>query len=94
MIDFVLIYFLAAVFGMAGSVHFGQANLGTSSRLIAGGVGGSAGAGLFANGPGYAILISCFNGSFDIVGYMFAFSFSALVLVWGYNLAREGRAIL
>jgi len=94
MIDYLMVYLLTGVLGMAGSVHFGQANLTTSARLVAGGVGGSVGGSLFANGPGYAILISCFNGSFDLIGYMFAFSFSALVIVWGYNLAREGRAIL
>ena len=92
--EYWLIYFLAGIFGAAFSVHIGQANGAGSIRLIAGGLGGGAGAGYFSKGPAYAIMLSCFDGSFGAVGYLFAGSLIALIFVWGYNLQREGRAIL
>jgi len=92
--NYLLIYGLAIVFGAAFSVHLGQANAAGSIRLIAGGLGGGAGASYFSNGPAYAIALSCFDGSFGSVGYLFAGSLVILIMVWGYNLNREGRAIL
>lgn len=79
---------------MALSVQIGRANGAGSIRLIAGGLGGGAGASYFSNGPAFAIVYSCFDGSFGSTGYFFAFSLATLVIVWIYNLQREGRAIL
>jgi hypothetical protein len=90
----VMLYVLTAVFGLALSVHVGQLNPRLSLRLIAGGLGGSVGGAMFANGPAFAIVNGAFAGSFGMFGYFFAGSLLLLLGVWLYNVANHGSLVL
>lgn len=89
-----VIYTLAAVFGFALSVHVGQLSTRLSFRLVAGGLGGTAGASMFSNGPAFAIMGGAFDGTFGMFGYFFVFALFILLGVWAYNVANHGSLVL
>lgn len=88
------LYLLVAIMGLALSVHVGQINSRLSVRLVAGGLGSTAGGAMFANGPAFAILSGAFAGTFGMFGYFFAGALLLLLGVWAYNVANHGSLVL
>ena len=93
--SFILLYFVAFVVAMSGSVYLNKLTQSGAVRILGGGVGGTVTAEILGRGAGYSFIAAAWSGGMGYMGYFFIAGLSLMLIVWLLNLGfSEGGTLI